>query len=442
MVKGKVIDINIRKEKKPQEHEKIIKLFKFGLHKQAMISEEGELIETWFIALKDRKTNVTLELTPYTKLLRYSTKSIDSRQSETIRSRGVFLCMFLNYILIDNYERFQLDDIKNVAIEHGNSFLRAYAYGEIGRKEKTINTVEIAIDKLTQVYIAIKAVYKKEANFIYKKNFYEKDARGKQRIIIPFKIEGKSNLVNDFEIFRDMPECIFWKFLDLSKVYYPELTFAIALQAFAGLRPGEVCNVRQAISPVGESIKYQRVGTKLRNFEINLQHKYKMRNDMVDVGSIKVKRKQKVYPKYLPLIDELYKRHLEILQTYELEDGCYPMFVGCNGKAITVKSYREKIQRLINKYLRNELLKSDDNILRHYGEILTQKTLSPHFLRHFFTVRLVLDDLQAPLIAYWRGDRSLDTALHYCRNKEELRNAIYDSNVKVVETILRGVEID
>lgn len=441
MAKGKIIDINIGK-KNLEEHQERIKLFKFGLHKQVMISEKGELIETWFIAIKDRKTNVTLELTPYTKLLRYSTKAIDSRQSETIRSRGVFLCMFLNYILIDNYERFQLDDIRNIDIEHGNSFLRAYSYGEIGGKEKTINTLETAIDKLTKVYVAIKAVYKKEAKFIYKKKFYEKDLRGKQRLIVHFKIEAKKNMVNNFDIFRDMPERVFWIFLDLSKIYYPELTFAIALQAFAGLRPGEVCNVQQAITPMGESIKYQRVGNKLLNFEINLKQKYKMRNDSVDVGGIKVKRKQKVYPKYLPVIDELYKRHLEILQKYELEDGCYPMFVGKDGKAITTKNYREKIQRLINKYLRDELLKSDDNLLRHYGEILTQKTLSPHFLRHFFTVRLVLDDLQVHSIAYWRGDRSLDTALHYCRNKEELRNAIYNSNSKMVETILRGVQID
>lgn len=410
-----------------------------------MVIEDGRIQNYCFIVIREKETGVILEFTPYTQLLRFATRTIDTREYHTIRKLGVFICTFLNYVLIDKYEEFQIDDLRDITIEHGNAFLEAYARGDIGGKEKTLATIEEYADRLVALYSKIKDFYKKEAKNLYKYEFKNPEWQGfnknnnyrnrvkKYKSYFSIKV---NNPIRKGTIFRDMPEEIFWIMLNLSKLYYPELTFAIALQAFAGLRPGEVCNVRQAIDPKSAGIKYRRNGSKLTLFEINLKNKYVLRSDLKDVGGIKKKREQQVYTSYLPIIDELYKEHMKILSEYELEDGYYPMFVNRDGKALMVNSYREKIHRLVNHYLRDELLQSENSMYRHYGQLLTTNKLAPHFLRHFFTVRLVLDNVPPTTIAWWRGDNSIDTALIYCGNKEELRNAIYNSNSKIAKEIL------
>lgn len=77
-----------------------------------------------------------------------------------------------------------------------------------------------------------------------------------------------------------------------------------------------------------------------------------MRADGTNVGGIKKRRVQKVYTPYLTKLQELYKEHLVELDKYNFDDGYYPMFVNKNGEAITVKSSREKIERLANVHLK------------------------------------------------------------------------------------------
>ena len=102
----------MRKKQAEQDYIETIQLLKFGLHNETVITEKGDVQNIWFIALKDRITNVTLQLTPYTKLIRYSDRNIDQRRSNTIKTWGQFVCRFLNFVLIDNYSQFKIDDIK------------------------------------------------------------------------------------------------------------------------------------------------------------------------------------------------------------------------------------------------------------------------------------------------------------------------------------------
>lgn len=423
-----------------RDYSETIKSLKFGLYKETMINEYGLIHDKWFIVLKDRKTDVVLEFTPYTRFLRYTDVIIDKRRSETIKSWGQFICRFLNFVLIDNYSLFKIDEIQKVNIEIGNKFIEEYAKGNVGSKEKSMESLKEEMNKLCKLYSNIKDIYKKDATEIYEYKWKYKDNRNKIRYNNYFVLNSSNNEHLEFDIFRNMPNDIFEVFLRLSEIYYPELTFAIALQAYAGLRPGEICNVRQSIDPRSPGVTYQKIGSRMTSFNIDLRQKYQMRADGKDVGGIKKRRNQKVYTPYLTRVQELYERHLEILNDYQFDDGYYPMFVNKNGKAITVKSYREKIERLANIYLKKYLAKSDNSYFRRYAEILTQKKLSPHFLRHFFTVLLVLDNLTPHEIATWRGDSSLESALTYCKDKDELLRNIKELNGDIVEYMLKGVK--
>lgn len=438
---NKVLDIRAKKLEE-QQYLKVIKSLKFAKYKHTFITKDGSLMDKWFIVLKDKETGVALEFTPYTRLLRYSDVAMDLRRSETVEAWAKFVCMFLNYILIDNYESFKIDDIKDITIDMGNRFLQAYADGEVGQNEKTLDTVRVSIMRLCKLFSFIKSIYKKEAKHIYKYKWKYRDGMDRVRYNNPFTVNVEKNKEiseQKEDIFRNMPVDIFEIFIKLSKKYYPELTFAIALQAYAGLRPGEVCNVRQAIDPKRPGMQYIKVGTEIKAMTIDLRKKYQIRADGKSVGGIKKRRRQEIYTPYVSRVYELYKEHLIELEKYQFEDGYYPMFVDKNGKALTVKSYREKIERLANNYLRKELAKSDIPRHRYYADILTQKKLSPHFLRHYFTVLLVMDNKTPHEIAVWRGDKNLDSALAYCRDKDELLRSIREVNEEIVEDILRGV---
>lgn len=428
------------KRKIEQDYIEVIQSLKFGLHSEMVITEKGSIKSVSFIALKDRKTNITLQLTPYTKLLRYSDKNIDLRRSETIKEWGQFICRFLNFVLIDNYSQFKIDDIKKVSIEVGNKYLEEYAKGNVGKEEKSIQALQKEMKRLNRLYSNIKSIYKKDATKIHKLKWKYKDKGNRVRYNNHFSLNDNDNERLKFDIFRNMPSDIFEVFFRLSKIHYPELTFAIALQAFAGLRPGEICNVRQSIDPKNPGVTYQKIGNRISAFNINLTKKYQMRADGTDVGGIKKRRVQKVYTPYLTKLQELYKEHLVELDKYNFDDGYYPMFVNKNGEAITVKSYREKIERLANVHLKKTLAESDNPYFRRYAEILTQKKLSPHFLRHYFTVLLVKDNLTPHEIATWRGDKSLDSSLDYCRNKDELLKSIKELNGAIIEDILREAD--
>ncbi len=418
----------------------VLKRLKFTMYEHVLVTEHRVRRVKWFVVIKDKETDVIVEFSPYSKLLYVNSSGLDSRKEGTFKTYGDFLCMFLNYVLIDNYEVFGIDDIRNITIDHGNAFLLAYAKGKVGSDRKRLPTVESAVVKLNYLYSRIVNLYNKDAKEISHINWYYTTSEGKTRIAQHFKIQmdkdGKQTTENT-RIFRDMPSIVFKVMLRLSKVYYPELTFAIALQAYAGLRPSEICNVRQQICPpLPYGINYRKHGGIFSSFEINLLDKYLLRNDRVDVGNIKKLRVQRVYTPFLAEIQELYGKHMQLLKAYSLETGHYPMFVSKEGKALTVKEYRRKMEQLVNVYLRSELLKSDDPRLNNYGRMLLSHKLSPHFLRHYFTVLLAIDGLPDYLISEWRGDSSLDAAKEYIGNKQELRDMLEFTNSKIIEKML------
>lgn len=101
-----------------------------------------------------------------------------------------------------------------------------------------------------------------------------------------FQIRG---VPEEVEIFRDIPTKVFRVLINLAVRYAPDIALAIGLQAFGGLRPGEVCNVRQERSPKGAGILFTFVGGRLVKAEVDLTHEYAMRSDGVVCGSIKKK---------------------------------------------------------------------------------------------------------------------------------------------------------
>jgi len=76
---------------------------------------------------------------------------------------------------------------------------------------------------------------------------YNNYGRIKKKPLPDFQI---SFIPENKSIFRDIPTKVFQVILNQAYKHTPGIAFAICLQSFAGLRPGEVCNVRQENSPL------------------------------------------------------------------------------------------------------------------------------------------------------------------------------------------------
>ena len=110
------------------------------------------------------------------------------------------------------------------------------------------------------------------------------------------------------EIYRDIPTKAFYIILDYTMNHYPQILMLVALQAFAGLRPSEACNVRREDSPLGKGIYFRNnYGEEVDpehnvdDIRIDLTKEYNLRSDLVRVGKIKKERWQKVYPAFIKL---------------------------------------------------------------------------------------------------------------------------------------------
>lgn len=105
---------------------------------------------------------------------------------------------------------------------------------------------------------------------------------------------------------RDIPQKAIPILLRAVKREEPELVLAVLLQLCAGIREGEIVNIRRANSMYPNGIRYVKENGKFTSFEIDLTREYVLRSDGKKTGKIKIKRKPTVYPIFLEVIQEAY----------------------------------------------------------------------------------------------------------------------------------------
>lgn len=239
------------------------------------------------------------------------------------------------------------------------------------------------------------------------------------------------------KLYRDMPLAIAPVFLKMAQVYDPELTFAIALGMFAGLREGEICNVRRKDSPLGPGILVRHDGNTCREFSLDLRDEYVLRDDKKRVGDIKRERMAAVYPKFLNIVYHFYQAHLELIQNKPTDEN-RPMFVNKNRcqknglyHAMTVSGYKERIDHLFRDHVLPSIQYSENRDLQMFYNQMRGHSWGAHSFRHWFTVFLVLDGCSDTEVRDYRGDRSILSSQVYLERKGELQK-LYSQAVNQV----------
>jgi integrase len=400
--------------------------YRYGLYGHKLIAPSGEVYTRRFIVVKNRFGLIAHFTALHNYVGVYDGKVFAPLVSDA-EAKLLYVCMMLNYVMIKHYDRFRIDHVFRITRDALECFFRDYAQEKLanggyrGKQsiEKCINTVTMFFRKLRRKFGP--AVLLTESDLVTEALGYDRRGRPKSQKRPAFQAKG---FISHKKAFRDLPTKMFQILLSLAFRYAPDIAFAMCLQAFAGLRAGEVCNVRQEGSPSGNGLIFTCMEGEARKIEIDLTRELPMRGDGVFCARIKKERTQCVYPAFLGAFRVAYERHKAFLATRRFETAYCPMFVNKKGLAMTCKDYARRFRALADSHFRPALLESDDPECRIYGQLLHENRLTSHALRHWFSVQLVLRGENIAQIQYWRGDDNPTSAFEYLQNKGDLVNEL------------------
>ena len=406
-----------------------IKYFRFNKRKLTIVNKNGRQVSYYFIVIENTKT-CKIKITSYS---RYLLLKLIDMQPETVDYHAKIVVSFLNYIFFEKYDDYKILDITDLKLEYGEEYLRDYAYGKIGQENKTNETIMKARGVLNNFYQFLYFnEYKTQMNYITKQDFnsmYFKKNKIKYTnsnlfyVSLPNWIPPKRIKSISLDLFRMI--------LRTYDIYYPHLTLAICFQAFAGLRAGEVCNISKS------KLNYSKIGDEFNYFTIDLTKKIQMRNDMVDVGSIKKPRIQPIHPVFLKTFKIVYDKHMKMIKNIDNDFGA--LFMNRYGEAITYESYHKIFDNVIEKV---KIQLSKDGSFNSMSElnILMSGQIGTHVFRHFFTqfIAKLEQTKSSAEIAYWRGDRSLDSSVTYLSNAYYVDEEIENMQKEIMDLILNN----
>lgn len=412
--------------------------YRYAVYKHKLITNDGMTYVRSFIVIKNQY-DVIIRFTKLHNFTGVYDNKVFRPLASDANARMHYICKMLNYILIENYKVYHIDHIFKITKEMLTSFFMDYALEKKPNGEyRSCESIENCVYSVTNFFNRL--IYKyggfvtlKKSDLFIEKEVYGRNGRLTRKRIPDFQIRGVSE---ERKIFRDLPTKVFRILMNLAVRYTPEISFAMGLQAFAGLRPGEVCNVRQEVSPKGSGIIFTYLDGKIVRADIDLTHEYAMRSDGIQCGKIKKERTQSVYPPFLEAFQTLYEYHKIFLASQNFEKDYCPMFVNARGMAMTYDHYRKKFQNLVEMRLRPVLLEHSDPECRIYGQLLCENRLGPHALRHWFSVQLALRGENVAQLQFWRGDKRPESAFDYLQNKGDLIRELANANDLLAEILM------
>ncbi|MDR3349999.1 MAG: hypothetical protein LBO03_10490 [Acidaminococcales bacterium] len=396
--------------------------YRYGLYAHKLITVDGETYTRHFIVIKNRFGLIARFTNLHNYVGVYDGRVFAPLVSDA-EAKLRYVCVMLNYVLIEQYAKFRIDHVFRVTREALDCFFRDYAQEILpdgthrGKQsiEKCVATVTMFFRKLRRKFGA--AVLLGESDLVTEVTVCDRRGRPQCRKRPVFQAKG---FANHKKAFRELPTKAFRILLNLAFRYAPDIAFGICLQAFAGLRAGEVCNVRREGSPLGNGLIFTYFEGEARKIEIDLLREYPLRSDGVICGKIKRERTQCVYPPFIKAFCAAYERHKEFLAARSFEAAYCPMFINERGMALAYDDYARRFSALTNNHFRPVLLESEDAECRVYGQLLYENRLTSHALRHWYSVQLVLRGEDIAQVQYWRGDDNPASAFEYLQNKGDL----------------------
>lgn len=371
--------------------------------------------------------------------------SVLYNSSSTAQSIDLYsLCSMLNYIIYDNHEFFHADSILDISYDMMQQYFQHYAvtdtiYGEPPHRDTVTHAIRICTGVMgnlaktsfrDQMHVTVEELY----NTIVTT---DKHGRKVTNLIPNFHVTIPSS--SSHKLIRDIPRKVMpvvWK--NLYK-YGQDIAFGCACGMFAGLRIGEVCNLRQDTSIHGGNIRFTYIGGMVVNVEFHIDEKFSMRDENEELGGIKKPRVQDMFADFIPAFMQAYWFHMRWLESHSFDPKYAPMLVDSNGNAMTTKTFRRRLNEVVQEHIVPELLASNDPELNLFGQKYALHGIDPHAFRHVFSTELTLRNCDLGQLMHFRGDTSPESAFTYLQNKHDLRQIITDHGDSLMKIALSEV---
>ncbi len=245
------------------------------------------------------------------------------------------------------------------------------------------------------------------------------------------KVYGASTPQKTVKKYRYIPRDYLPLLLLTAEKYDPMLALPIALQAYGGLREGEVVNVTRG------SIETEYGGFgRISHVSVSLKEQAPFASawtGKTDFGSIKVARKQQIYDAFTEETVKILRDHDSLLDHMGASsDKNAPMFINRHGKPLTVSAYSARMKKLFYDHFLPSLERAcmeDGRWAQNAPFIKSYKKEFPgcHAYRHWFTMYLLtVAKLTPEEVATWRGDSSLTSMYDYIHQNRDLISMYQD----------------
>ena len=387
---------------------------KFSVYKHEFTLPSGIIARRQLIVIKH--DNGILTFTDFGRYIR-GKRAIKTPSSDG-GAQFAFVVKMLNYA----FQECHITRLTDLTIDIVQEFLQYYASGTLpeDKRPRTKKTVDMCIDAILSFLnnLAEEEHMRFKPKHLYRTEIY----KAKYNEVAKRKVPIFEVISDTYEnvILRDIPNKAFPLLLDHITNKHPEILGLVLLGAFAGLRPAEACNVRREDSPLGPGIIFNITDGEVTKIQIDLRKEIRLRSDGVSVGAIKKERMATVPVVFIESFMQVYDKYMEYLQTRPCEEAYKPFSVNISGKAMTYPSYYYKFRDIVKYEFAPICLESGDKDIVEFGMILLDHNLSPHALRHWYSVQLTLAGYSAAELMHARGDKNIESALTYLQNKGEL----------------------
>lgn len=397
------------------------------LNKPVRLHRDGNTVQFPCIGLYRRDLVIPVAHPRFERWYLQLNKS-EELASVTLRKRSIAVCAFLNFILWETSR----SCLHEITLGDIRQFLRCYRNKENGQQRSSQGWhegISFVYEFLCNYYLHNKDVF----DFSYR---YE-DLISTQ--VVRNSSTRRKMVVKDYNFLsvkapRQMTtknRMLLYGYLDFilmeCEMYDPELTLGVALQAYAGLREGEVVN----LSYNRISLRYAGFG-RIGDISIDLTTpaSFAMGDRKADFGNIKVLRKQMVYPDFNDGMLRIYEAHTARhgAMGYPVS-GEAPVFLNEWGKPMSVHTYTRRIKELFYGHFLPDLKKASEKMGcwatdAPYIEAYEEDYPGAHAFRHWFTMYLFQRaKLTTDEISKWRGDSSRESMLTYIHINADMLEA-------------------
>ncbi len=407
-------------------------------------TEDGGVKKFPCIVLCERDTGIPVGYPLYERwYLRLPETS--QLSSESMRKKAFHVCSFLNYILWST----KCKSVNEVEINDLRGFLRSYRETDDGG-QRSREDWERCIGDVYDFLSFYQECNKEILTFGYDasrliRSETIKDSKNKKTVLKkynyfavepPRKTVRKNRLLARGYLDMILHEC---------EKYAPMIVLGVALQAYGGLREGEVVNLTRS----SLRLNYGGFG-KIDGININLQEHapFAIKNNRKsDFGHIKILRDQRIYEDFVPNVLKYYKEHESLLSYHKAsEQPDAPLFINKYGRPMSVQTYTATIKDIFIKHFLPDLKKLcletgtwAENA--PYIEAYEKEYPGAHMFRHWFTMYLLQEThLKEDEISDLRGDSSPDSMFDYIHVNAEVIRCFRGSGFRFQKKILEEIQ--